>query len=255
MADLISTSNQSIPLHRTRFATSSLQPLELHHLSHDLRGPLNSILGFSELLLEGIEGPLNEMQSEDMMAIYQSAQNLLLLINNMVDISKIEAETINFDFGPVDLNQVLDRIALFDFGSNKPTSLDLVIHQAEDTPIVWGDGSRVEQMILSLIRFAFSIKRTGEIVVDIPTGTTSAQIQVNVVGVTLSQVELDSLFELAVRVDAAGRSDLGKGGLDLPLARRLAERHEGRVWVESDEIGTTLYLQLPYYDEANISTD
>ncbi len=249
MANVASMSNQSLTLSKKAAPMPSLQPLELHHLSHDLRGPLNSILGFSELLLEGIEGPLNETQSEDVLAIYQSAQNLLQLINNMVDISKLEAGSLTFDFGPVDLNQVLDNVSRFDFGSNKPAHLELSFKQDASTPPVRGDAARVEQMVLSLIRFAIGIKRAGEIVISIENDTSHAQVQLNVVGVTLPRSELESLFELVVRIDTAGRSDLGKGGLDLPLARRLAESHNGRVLIESNEVGTMLYLKLPYSDE------
>lgn len=83
------------------------QPLEIYHLSHDLRGPLNSILGFAELLLEEIEGPLNETQHADVSAIYQSAQNLLHLINMMVDLSKLEANRLKLDFKAVNLAEAV----------------------------------------------------------------------------------------------------------------------------------------------------
>jgi signal transduction histidine kinase len=91
------------------------EPFEVYHLSHDLRGPLNSILGFTELLLEEIEGPLTDIQKEDILAINQSAQNLLHLINTMVDLSKFDAGRMEFNLGEVALDQVVNTVLASDF--------------------------------------------------------------------------------------------------------------------------------------------
>src|SRR6185503_13419133 len=119
MTEATPASHHSFALQK-KVADPSQQPLEVYHLSHDLRGPLNSILGFAELLLEGIEGPLNETQQADMTAIYQSAQNLLYLINTLVDLSKLEANHLIFDFKSVDLNQIIEGMVTSDFGAVKP---------------------------------------------------------------------------------------------------------------------------------------
>ena len=222
------------------------QPLKMHHLAHDLRGPLNSILGFSELLIQGIEGPLNGVQTEDMQAIYQSAQNLLLLINTVVDISKLEAERMLFDFAPVDVGQVFQNLAEFDFGSAKPEEVEVVITQPDDLSPLRGDAGRVEQMILSLIRFAFTLKRSGVINLAAKESEQSITVQVNVPGAQIPASALADLFELGVTVDAAGHSQLGRGGLDLPLAQALAKSHGGEAWAENKgDIGATLFLKLP----------
>lgn len=250
MAKSSSTSKNTLTFHQDQ-TNPVLHPLEVHHLSHDLRGPLNSILGFSELLLEGIEGPLNEMQSEDIVAIYQSAQNLLLLINNVVDISKLQVGTMVMDFGPVELNKILQKISTVDFGIKKPAEVKLVITQAVGQPIVWGDGPHIEQMILNLIRFAFALKRTSEVTLTAKRQTETVTIEVAVSGVQVSASRIPALFELGVEIDPNGRSELGPGGLELPLVRLLVENHKGRVWVESNTAtSTTFYLQLPAHQEA-----
>ena len=250
MTDTSSTSKHSLVLSKNTPAPP-FQPLEVHHLSHDLRGPLNSILGFSELLLEGIEGPLNETQIEDIAAIYQSAQNLLLLINNVVDISKLKAGRLSFDFGPVDLEKVLQNVSDFDFDVSKPTQLDLIIEQTNKLlPPVWGDATRVEQMILNLIRFAFRIMRTGTVTITTTGDAQMVQIKVELAEITIQPEDLDNLFELAVTMDPNGRSELSKGGLELPLTQLLAESHQGQVEVERHEpTGTTFYLTLPTYNK------
>lgn len=234
------------PLKLSKETDSPGHSLEVHHLSHDLRGPLNSILGFSELLLEGIEGPLNETQAEDISAIYQSAQSLLLLINNIVDISKIEAERITFDFGSVDLKAILQNVAQFDFGAKMPPQLELDIIYDHRLPLVWGDVLRIEQALLNLIRFAFNIKRTGRITLTATDEGQTVNIVLTIAEVVLSAEEERNLFELTVMMDENGRSELSKGGLELPLARGLIESQGGQIWAESHEdTGTILHIKLP----------
>jgi signal transduction histidine kinase len=225
---------------------STRQPVELYHLSHDLRGPLNSILGFSELLLEGVEGPLTEYQEVDITAIHQSAQNLLRLINTVVDLSKLEADRLKFDLTEVDINDLIQKVAAFDFGGNKPDSVDLVAQAPAGLPLIWGDRERVEQMVLSLVRFAFKKKKSGQVFITAASVDQTVIIRVSFSEVELAPAELADLFELVVHVDQAGRSELGPGGLELPLVWGLAEKHNGRIWVESNrDQGTTLSLQLP----------
>lgn len=228
------------------------EPLAVHHLSHDLRGPLNSILGFSELLLEGIEGPLNDTQTEDIAAIYHSAQNLLHLINSLVDLSKLQGNRLKFDFDAVDLATVFQRIAAVEFGAMKPANLDLVIEAPPATlPSLSGDAARIEQMILNLLRYAFKIKRSGQLKLTARHLEPDVVIQISLPEVLVPVEDMAVLFDLGVRVDAAGRSELGPGGLELPLVRSLAAHQGGQVRVESGvKSGTHLYLTLPVYDIA-----
>ena len=221
-------------------------PLEAHHLSHDLRGPLNSILGFSELLLEGIEGPLNDMQAEDIKAIYQSAKNLLLLINNIVDLSKLQAQAISFEIGIVDLEHILRGITHIDFGIAKPPALAITVAPPPNTASFLGDATRIEQMILNLIRFSFKKKRSGEINISATCTPQVATLTVAMSDVEISEAEQAILFDLGVTVDATGRSELGPGGLELPLARLLAESQNGQIQVESNaRLGTIFTAQIP----------
>lgn len=233
-------------------ATSPEQLFEVYHLSHDLRGPLNSILGFTELLLDGVEGPLNEIQLEDISAINQSAKNLLQLINDMVDLSKLDSDRLEVNLGEVYFNQIICTILASDFGDNKPKEIELAVDLPEPLPLLWGDNNRVEQMMLSLLNFAFKLKRTGQIMITADCETTHVTIQLNLAGVFVSAQDLEDFFRLMVKVDAAGRNHVGPGGLGLPLVQRLAEKQQGRVWAECEEgTGTTFYLSLPVYDEAS----
>ncbi len=239
------------PLDKKSFVltdSSTQQPLEIHHLSHDLRGPLNSILGFAELLLEGIEGPLNENQQADVEAIHQSSQNLLWLINSLVDLSKLEANLLPLTFKPVSLGEIVQTVLAFDFGTVKPPAITLTANLPKDLPAIQGEAVRVQQMVMDLVRFAFKLKRSGAISIEATTNETSVTTYLNIEAAFLSPAELDTIFQLTLVTDTTGRSKLTRGGLQLPLVRQLAERHHGQVWAECDEHGTKLFLRLPRND-------
>lgn len=226
---------------------SSQQPLEVYHLSHDLRGPLNSMLGFTELLLEGIEGPLNDVQMEDIAAIRQSAQNLLHLINNLVDLSKLEADKVTLTLEAVDLADVILKTRDHKARVTRPTPLELIVNIPAPLPPVRGDRDRIEQMISNLLSFMFQIKNDGQIDISATHDEQNITVRVAAAGAFLPADELAGLFDLTVKVDAAGRSKLGQGGLTLPLVQRLAQKHQGRLWVVSEaNVGTAFYLELPF---------
>lgn len=249
MTEAIPTPHHSFAVQKT-VTDPERRPLEVYHLSHDLRGPLNSMLGFCELLLEGVEGPLSEVQQVDISAIYQSAQNLLELINTVIDLSKLEANRLNFNFGPVNLDQVILEMIDAGFGSLKPEEVELTANLIPPPSPVRADRDRVEQMIKAMLRFAFKLKRKGQI--TLATGLSDTQeviLCMDIEGVELPQAELAELFELVIKIDPAGRSELGRGGLELPLVRSLAEKQQGRAWAENgEERHLTLYLSLPRYE-------
>ncbi|MBN1219110.1 MAG: HAMP domain-containing histidine kinase [Anaerolineae bacterium] len=217
---------------------------EVHHLSHDLRGPLNSILGFTELLLEEIEGPLTDIQKEDITAINQSAQNLLYLINTMVDLSKLDAGRLEFNFGEVSLNQVV-RDVLSSDTLKKPKGIEIVVYLPETLPSLWGDSNRLTQMMEGLLNSASALRETREIMFMANEEATEVNLQISCVGGRIPPQELSEIFKLMVKTDAAGRSHLGPGGLELPLVQRIIDQHGGRIWVEGSGTGTTFFLSLP----------
>jgi len=224
----------------------SRQPLQLYHLSHDLRGPLNSVLGFTELLLEGLEGPLNEVQIEDITAMRQSATALLNLISTVVDLSRLEADRLVLAFKPVDLELAVARVLELVAASAKTGQVKLVTDIPETMPRLWGDPDRTEQMILHVINFILKRKNGGQICLSAQPDQKMATIKIGVDEVITSPEEMEELFDLGVHVDSAGHSSLGKGGLTLPLAYGLAQKQQGKLWVESEEgVGTSFYLQLP----------
>jgi signal transduction histidine kinase len=229
-------------------------PLEVYHLSHDLRGPLNAVLGFCELLLEEIEGPINDTQRADLTAIYQSAQNLLVLINNMVDLSKLEANRLTFDLAPVEIKVIIDEVVSADRGitlTDRPTQV--VVYLPSSLPRLWADRERVRQMVKTLLHFAAKQQKAGEIHLTALAEEKMVTFRVDVPKTNLSAVEIEALFDLAVHIDTAGRSKLGRGGLDLPLVRFLAQRQQGQAWAKPQKNGSLgLYLSLPIYQPGQV---
>jgi signal transduction histidine kinase len=245
MTDPTPATSHSLAVQK-QVADPAQQPLEVYHLSHDLRGPLNSILGFAELLLEGIEGPLNENQQADVAAIYQSAQNLLHLINTVVDLSKSEANRLNVDLKPVDLNEVLEAV----LAGSIMEQPNFSPHLPAALPFVRGDGDRLEQMLKSLLKFAFKLTKKGAITLTVRNSDADeVTLCLDIEQTQLGQGEAADLFGLIVKVDPTGRTTLGRGGLDLPLVRYLAEQQQGRVWADSHSSGhLVIYLSLTLSD-------
>lgn len=228
--------------------TSPRRPLKVHHLSHDLRGPLNSILGFTELLKEGVEGPINEIQAEDLAAIYQSASNLLHLIDAVVDLSKLENDRLILTFEPVQLAPIINHIVASQQERFGPHQIEIVVSVPESLPPLWGDRHRVEQMMMNLVRFASSMKQERQINLSVDYDEKDMTIEVTAPEVLIPSEQLAELFELIVEVNTDGRSKLGIGGLDLPLTYQLAKKQAGQMWVESHPgTGTTFYLKLPLH--------
>ena len=247
MAETESSTAKSFALQKQTL-NPSRQPLQLYHLSHDLRGPLNSVLGFAELLLEGLEGPLNEVQIEDITAMRQSATALLNLINTVVDLSRLETERLILAFKPVNLELAVARVLELGEASAKTGQVKLVTDIPETMPRLWGDPDRTEQVILHVINFILKRKSGGQICLLVQHEQKMATIKIGVDEVITSPEEMGELFELGVHVDSVGHSSLGKGGLTLPLAYGLAQKQKGKLWVESQEgAGTSFYLQLPLH--------
>ena len=224
-------------------ADPSLQPLKLHHLAHDLRGPLNSILGFAELLMDGIEGPINDIQAEDLAAIRQSAQNLFRLINNIVDLSKLNNDHLFLAFEPVNINRLINRIVTEEFSSQQEK---FVVVLPETPSLVWADPERVAQMLRGLINFIYKQNPTEQLTIDMACDDSFVIIQIKTAGIWLTSQQIELLFVPIAHVNEAGRSELGTGGIELPLIRQLAEKHKGHLRVESDKSsGTSFFLKLP----------
>jgi signal transduction histidine kinase len=162
----------------------------------------------------------------------------------MVDLSKLDAGRLEFNFGEVSLDQVVRNVLSSDT-LRKPKDIEIVVYLPETLPPLWGDSNRMTQMMEGLLNSATTLRETREIMIMANEEATDVNIQISCVGGRILPQELTEIFKLMVKTDAAGRSHLGPGGLELPLAQRIIDQHDGRIWVEGTGTGTTFLVSLP----------
>jgi PAS domain S-box-containing protein len=222
----------------------------LANMSHELRTPLNSIIGFSRVILKGIDGPVNETQTQDLQAIYNAGQHLLGLINDLLDISRIEAGKMELAFGDVDLKDIIRSVMSTATGLVKDKPIELMVDVPDDLPTIQADNIRVRQILLNLISNACKFTEQGNVgvtarAVDRGTGR-EVVVAVFDTGPGIAPADQARLFEPFSQVDASPTRKSGGTGLGLSICRQLVDLHGGRIWVESKlGEGSTFAFSLP----------
>lgn len=236
--------------HRLR-EVDKLKSQFLANMSHELRTPLNSIIGFSRVILKGIDGPTTDLQEQDLTAIYNSGQHLLSMINDILDLSKIEAGKMEISFEDVDLQNLIKSVMSTAVGLVKDKPIELFQVIPTDLPLVRADPLRIRQVILNLLSNAAKFTEEGAITVKAqveatPAGKSEVVISVTDTGPGIAGEDHDKLFQPFSQVDASPTRKSGGSGLGLSICRALVEMHGGRIDVESklDE-GSTFYFTLP----------
>ena len=207
----------------------------LANMSHELRTPLNSIIGFSRVILKGIDGPISEMQQQDLTAIYNSGQHLLGLINDILDLARIEAGKMELNFEEVHLADMTTGVMSTAKGLVKEKPIQLVQRIPTDMPSVRGDSMRVRQVLLNLISNASKFTEAGSITVEAlvqkgPTGKLEAQINVIDTGPGISAEDQKKLFQAFSQVDGSATRKTGGTGLGLSICANLVQLHGGPHW-------------------------
>ncbi|RME74826.1 MAG: hybrid sensor histidine kinase/response regulator, partial [Chloroflexi bacterium] len=218
----------------------------LANMSHELRTPLNSIIGFSRVILKGIDGPLTELQKTDLTSIYNSGQHLLSLINNILDISKIEAGKMELHFERVDLLPLIKSAMSTAVALVKDKPVQLEQDLPDDLPQVWADATRMRQVILNLVSNACKFTDEGYIRVTARADKEKVIVSVSDTGIGIPPEKLDDIFEEFTQVDASTTRKVGGTGLGLPICRHFVEMHGGKIWVESTPgEGSTFTFAIP----------
>ena len=225
-------------------------------MSHELRTPLNSIIGFSKVLLKGLDGPLTENQAQDIAAIHRSGQHLLSLVQDILDITSINAGRVDLTFEEVDLGKLVPSMleAVSVLVEDKPVSLHADV--APDLPTIYADERRVRQILLNLLSNAAKFTDSGQITVrasviealDSRAERVEPFVQVSVsdTGVGIPQNKIADIFKEFTQVDSSGSRRFEGMGLGLPITKRLIEIHGGRIWVSTTvNQGSTFAFTLP----------
>ncbi len=218
----------------------------LANMSHELRTPLNSIIGFSRVILKGIDGPITDMQRTDLQAVYNSGQHLLGLINDILDISKIQAGKMELTFEDTDVNELIEGVLSTAIALVKDKPIDLQQSVPSDLPTIRADSRRIRQVLLNLVGNAAKFTEEGFIRVQAEAKSSDMIISVSDSGVGIPPEKLETIFEAFTQVDGSSTRSAGGTGLGLSISRHFVELHGGRMWVESTlNEGSTFYVALP----------
>ncbi len=224
----------------------------LANMSHELRTPLNSIIGFSRVMLKGIDGPLTEMQEQDLTTIYNSGQHLLYLINDILDQAKIAAGKLDIKFAYFEIKPLVEAVKSIGVGLVKDKTINILLESAPNLPKVYGDEFRTRQVLLNLVSNAAKFTSEGSITIrtypwhDDLQDRDIVRIDVADTGIGIDEKDLPLLFEAFRQVDSSLTRTQGGTGLGLPIAKSLVEMQGGEMLVESKvNVGSVFSVTIP----------
>ena len=223
----------------------------LANMSHELRTPLNSIIGYAEVLLDGIDGELTDEAIEDVQAIHGGGRHLLTIINDILDLAKIEAGQMFMDRQEAELTQAVDEVVATCQILAKNKDIALTVEAEGDIPTVYGDPIRLKQIIFNLVNNAIKFTETGGVTVHLGMAAEDSNqlaVAVRDTGMGISEQDLTGLFQQFHQVDGSATRRAGGTGLGLVITRHLVNMHQGEIYVESEKgAGSTFWFTLPVY--------
>jgi signal transduction histidine kinase len=220
----------------------------LGNMSRELREPLNTVIGFSRLLIKGIDGPLNARQLEDLEQIHNDSQSLLFRINDILSISQIQAGLMALSLQSVNLAEILAGV--MPTASALVRGRDIALRQEipEDLPNLYADPARLRQIFVHLLNNAAKFTEEGEIVIRAWNSEDEVYVNVSDTGIGIPIEDRERIFahfEKGHDHEPGARRGVGLG---LALCREYIELHGGRIWVDSEVgVGSTFTFSIPAY--------
>ncbi|HEX2967262.1 MAG TPA: ATP-binding protein, partial [Syntrophorhabdaceae bacterium] len=231
-------------------AADRLKSAFLATMSHELRTPLNSIIGFTGIILGGYVGPLNDEQAKQLGMVRNSANHLLSLINDVLDISKIEAGQLKVSVEPFSLKGLIDHVAQSSRPALESKKLALSSVVPDSISVVRSDRRRVEQILLNLISNAVKFTEQGGITIECSSDNGSVIVSVTDTGMGIREEDLGKLFNAFQQVDSGITRRFDGTGLGLYICKKLLDLLGGTIWVTSTwGIGSTFSFTLPVRSE------
>ena len=218
----------------------------LANMSHELRTPLNAILGYTELIADQIYGPVPEKILAVLDRVEKSGRHLLGLINDVLDLSKIEAGQLVLSLADYSFSDVVQAVASAVGSLAAEKRLPLEVDVAPDLPVGRGDERRITQVLLNLVGNAIKFTDAGEIAVRVTTREGLFVVSVADTGPGIREEDRQKIFEEFQQSDSSPTKTKGGTGLGLAIAKRIVEMHGGRIWVESTVgKGSTFFFSIP----------
>jgi len=220
----------------------------LANMSHELRTPLNSINGFSEVLYDETFGPLNEKQRQYVNNVLTSGKHLLSLINQILDMAKVEAGKMKLALSSLSIKILLNDISMLVEDTVNKKKIEMLLEIAEDLPIIEADELKVKEIIYNLLSNAVKFTpEGGKIGMRAKKADSEIEVVVWDTGIGIAPENMLKIFEGFFRVDTPYSRVTEGTGLGLPLSKKLVELHGGKFSVESAGLGqgTSVRFTLP----------
>jgi signal transduction histidine kinase len=218
----------------------------LANMSHELRTPLNAILGYAELVQDGIYGEVPEKIRDILTRVQVSGRHLLGLINDVLDLSKIEAGQLKLSVTDYSMREVVHAVftAMEPLAAEK--SLSLKVALPPELPAARGDERRITQVLLNLVGNAIKFTEAGEVRIEAVAHDETFEVAVTDTGPGIALADQERIFEEFHQADSSTTKTKSGTGLGLAIARRIVAMHGGRIWVESEVgHGATFRFTLP----------
>jgi signal transduction histidine kinase len=202
-------------------------------MSHELRTPLNAILGFGELMLDGVYGEVPERMRAPLERMQSNGKHLLGLINDVLDLSKIEAGQFDLSLGDYSADELVRGVygAVEPLAAEKKLSLSTIV--PPDLPPARGDERRLAQALLNLVGNAIKFTDKGEVAIEVAADENVYTFSVRDTGPGIAEADQAKIFEEFQQLDGSITKTKMGSGLGLAIAKRIVEMHGGRIWVDS----------------------
>jgi signal transduction histidine kinase len=222
----------------------------LANMSHELRTPMNAILGYTELILDNIYGEPTEKMRGVLTRVQSNGKHLLGLINDVLDLSKIEAGQLTLSLADYSVKDVVHNVFSSVESLAKNKKLALTIELPKTLPVAHGDERRLTQVLLNLVGNAIKFTDEGEVAIKAASVNGSVTLSVHDTGPGIAEADQRKIFEEFQQADSSTTKEKGGTGLGLAISKRIVEMHGGRLWVESSlGHGSTFSFTVPIHVE------
>jgi PAS domain S-box-containing protein len=215
-------------------------------VSHELRTPMTAIKGYTDLIYGGAVGPLNDNQKHFLSVIKNNTDRLIALINDLLDISRIETGRVRFEPAPVKLGEIVADVVEAMAAHAEEQGLALTYEVDAGLPEVMGDRDRLYQVLTNLVGNAVNYTPEGSVTVEVNNVGMAVQISVRDTGIGIKAEDIGRIFDRFYRADDPIVQEASGTGLGLPIVKMFVEMHGGRVWVDSEKgKGSSFTFILP----------
>jgi len=227
----------------------------LASMSHELRTPLNAILGFNEMIIGEVYGEVPTDMKEPLEDIQTSGKHLLRLINNVLDLAKIEAGRMELSLADYAVQDLIESVRATLKPLAEAKGLEFLASVPAEIPLAHGDFGRLTQCLMNLAGNSLKFTKTGSVAISAEQNDATLTFRVADTGIGIPPDKIDSLFTEFKQTDATIASEYGGTGLGLAITKQFIQMHGGRIWIESElGKGSTFLFEIPLRIDAGAAT-